>query len=390
MPVPSVVTGPHDPLHCTHMPAPPPPAPPLCTSADELTRATALLVDADLLALDTEFMRTNTYAPLLCLVQIASRQQLFCVDELAEFDSQLLWQAIVNRRPLCVLHAAKQDLEVIRLSHGLMLPTLFDTQIAAGLAGHAPQIGYGKLVSSMLGIELDKAHTRADWSRRPLNEGLLRYAAEDVLYLPELYDRLKAQLEEQGRLDWAIEDSLALLDPALYETRPEDAWQRLSGLSLLPAAAQQRARRLAAWRESRAISSNRPRQWILSDRTILDIARSAPADSTALAACEEMPPAVVRRHSEALLAEIALAAEDDLAAAQGSLIVQQEALDQGEYRRLAKLVAEIAAGLGIAPEILATRRDISALMRGERSLRILRGWRQAIVGEPLLAALPAA
>jgi len=367
------------------MPAPPPslPAsPPLITDHVHLEQACATLRQSPLLALDTEFMRVSTYSPQLCLSQVATRGEVWCVDELAAFDCEPLWQAIAASRALCVLHAAKQDLEVIRVRHRIMLPSLFDTQVAAALVGHPPQIGYGNLVRAVLGIELDKAHTRADWSRRPLASELLRYAAEDVIHLPALHDALTDALRTAGRLDWALEDSSALLDPALYDVRPEEAWRRLAGLPGLPPEAQVRARRLAAWREALAASRNRPRQWILSDRSILDIARRAPEQLSALAECEEVAAGTVRHQGQAILAELAAAGSDD-----GIAPVQPDVTDQAEVKRLSRVVAGIATGLGIAPELLATRRDLVALLRGEQDGRPFSGWRRQVVGDALLAAL---
>jgi ribonuclease D len=367
------------------MPAPPPlPTAnlPLISNAAQLDEACAALGEAPLLALDTEFMRTNTYAPQLCLSQVATRSEVWCVDELASFDSEPLWQSIAASGALCVLHAAKQDLEVIRIRHRIMLPSLFDTQVAAALVGHPPQVGYGNLVKAVLGIELDKAHTRADWARRPLGSELLRYAAEDVIHLPDLHDALAGALSAAGRLDWALEDSRALLDPALYEVRPDEAWRRLAGLPFLAPEAQVRARRLAAWRETLAASRDRPRQWILSDKSILDIARRAPESLAALADCEEIAPGTVRHKGQAILAELAAAGSDD-----GIPPLTPDPPDQAEVKRLAKVVSGIAAELGIAPELLATRRDLIALLRGERAGRPLAGWRREVVGDALVSAL---
>lgn len=367
------------------MPAPPsaPPAThPLVTDPARLDQARAAVLASPLLALDTEFMRTNTYSAQLCLAQVGTRGEVWCVDELAGFDTEPLWQSIAASGALCVLHAAKQDLEVIRVRHRIMLPSLFDTQVAAALVGHPPQAGYGNLVKAVLGIELDKAHTRADWSRRPLDSELLRYAAEDVIHLPDLHDALVEALESAGRLDWALEDSRALLDPALYEVRPDEAWRRLAGLAFLAPEAQVRARRLAAWRESLAAARNRPRQWMLSDKSILDIARQAPDSLAALAACEEVAPGTVRNQGQAILAEVAAAGSDD-----GIPPLVPDPPDQAEVKRLAKVVAAIAADLGIAPELLATRRDLIALLRGERDGRPLSGWRREVVGDALVAAL---
>ena len=184
-----------------------------------------------------------------------------------------------------------------------------------------------------------------------------------------------------------VEDSARLVDPALYRNDPDGAWRRLSGLPRMPVAVQLRARRLARWREENAIRADRPRQWIISDRALLDIAQRNPRDETALANCEDLPAGVVRRQGGALLAELAAAAAELADGTDLSQELRPELIDQAEIKRLAKVVDEVAKMLNVAPEILATRKDLSALIRGERELRPLSGWRQSVIGEPLLAAL---
>jgi ribonuclease D len=340
------------------------------------------------LALDTEFARTDTYRPKLCLVQIGAPAGVFCVDMLAGLDPAPLWHAVAAPAVVKILHAAKQDIEVLWLTFAAFPAPVFDTQIAAGLLGHPPQAGYAALVETELGIRLDKTQTRTDWSRRPLSAAQIEYAANDVAHLPALASRLNLRLAAAGRLEWAREDSVALLDPALYALRPENAWERLPGISYQPVALQARARRLAAWRERRADQVDRPRQWILGDQTLMALAAANPADTTALAASGLLGPGVIRNSGAAILAELRQA-DADLAA--GRLQITQQArpapLDNGRVRRLGAVVQKAAGELGIAQEILATRADLAALLRGSRDVRPLRGWRRIVIGERLLAAL---
>lgn len=366
----------------------PVPDPVLVDQPGAVARAVAAAADAPLIALDTEFVRTTQFAPRLCLVQFAAGAEVFCIDELAGLELAPLWDALLADG-LRILHAAKQDLEVIYLRYGRLPARIFDTQIAAALTGHPAQVGYAGLVQALLGIEVDKTHTRADWSLRPLAPALIAYGASDVLHLPEVYARLRERLEALGRYAWVEEDSARLIDPALYAAAPELAWRRLGVIPQLPVPAQLRARRLARLREELAIRSDRPRQWILTDRALLDIAMKAPADAVALAACDDVAPGFARRQAARVLAEIEAAAAEFAA---GTDLVQEprpEAIDPGLLKRLSRVTEACGRELGIAPELLATRRDLTAMVRGEDGARPLQGWRRDVIGVRLQDALRA-
>ncbi len=354
----------------------------------DLDAACAFIGHPEELPVDTEFARTDTYRPKLCLIQASARSRAFCVDMLAGLDAGALWDTMVSIGTLKLLHAAKQDLEVLLLTFGALPGPIFDTQIAAALLGYPPQVGYAALVEAELGVRLDKTQTRTDWSRRPLTPAQIEYAANDVAHLAELAGGLRTRLAQQGRADWALEDSAALLDPSLYGLRPEDAWQRLSGVDYQPIEVQARARRLAAWRELTADRANRPRQWILTDQALTTLAARNPADIAGIEALAVLTPGALRNSGKALLAELRQA-DADLAAGEPAFAQRSRPapLDNGDLKRLGAIVQQAAAGLGIAPEILATRADLAALLRGARELRPLRGWRREIVGEALLAAI---
>ncbi|MBW7930118.1 MAG: ribonuclease D [Gammaproteobacteria bacterium] len=358
-------------------------------TAAGLDDACAAIERSTSLALDTEFARTDTFRSRLCLIQVGTGTGIHCIDALADIDLPMLWRLIAAAEREKILHAAKQDIEVLLQSFGTTPAPLFDTQIAAGLLGHPPQAGYASLVAAELGIQLDKTQTRTDWSRRPLSPAQMAYAANDVAWLPALAMRLRARLRETGRETWVEEDSRALLDPALYSLRPEQAWERLGRLEYQPVPVQARARQLAAWREQRADKANRPRQWILSDQLLMALATTNPRNQAALAALGL--PAGLLRHSGATLLEELARADAALAAGELAHLGQQlrpTADDNGQLKQLAAVARKVADGLGLAVEILATRGELGALLHGERELRVLRGWRRAVIGEPLLAALP--
>lgn len=369
------------------MPTPEPPFR-LIGRQDDLDACCARLETLPVLPLDTEFARTDTYRPRLCLIQIATPEVMFCIDTLAGLDLGPLGEALYASRSLKIMHAAKQDLEVLNLRFGSLPGPLFDTQIAAGLLGHPPQAGYAALVEAELGVRLDKSQTRTDWSHRPLTPAQLTYAADDVAWLLPLAEKLRARLQSLGRIEWAEADSAALLDPALYAVQPERAWERLSGIERQPPTVQARARRLAAWRERRADQSNRPRQWILADQALMALATAGPADLAGMEALGLLPPGLLRNSGAALLAELRAAEQ---ALTDGSIVLEQKPrptpTDNGEVKRLAGIVQQKAGELGVAAELLATRTELSALLRGSTAVRSLQGWRRAVIGEALLGAL---
>ncbi|MEX2126609.1 MAG: ribonuclease D [Woeseia sp.] len=337
------------------------------------------------IGLDTEFMRETTYFPQLCLVQIAAEQCIFCADPLANGDLANFWDALV--RPAWVVHSGRQDVEVLFLASGLMPERIFDTQIAAALLGHAPQLGYAALVSELFGVELAKSHTRADWSRRPLAEELLHYAAEDVEYLLPAYDLLAARLAKEGRLSWAEEDSQDLLDRNLYAPDPKDAVQRLKGARYLRGRPRRAAEKLAAWREQEALRLDRPRQWILKDSVLLELAAADPEGDAALARTADLPPKTVRRAGRELLGILAGARADARAPDDYQPPPRPDEAEKKLLKPMLALVAGAAEKLGVQPEVLASRKDLTAALHGERNVRAFRGWRRELVGEKLLSLL---
>jgi ribonuclease D len=346
------------------------------------------LTGKTVIAIDTEFVRTDTYFPRLCLIQAAAGSDLACVDVLADLDTGPLRQFLTSGDSLKVFHAAKQDLEAFYSAYGDLPAPIIDTQIAAALIGRQAQIGYGNLVEDILGIKLAKGQTRTDWSRRPLTAAQMEYAADDVRYLPELLEKLRESLESSGRYDWTLEDSAALVDPKLYVWPPDEAWQRMPGIAFMPPPPQARARRLAAWRERRARDSNRPRGWILADKVLIAIADANPPDEAALGDLPGLPAGVHRKQGRAILGEIHRANED---LENGRIEINQVRKpappDPKALKRLAGIVGDKASELDVAPELLSTRRDLAALLRGEQDVRALAGWRRSIIGEALLQAL---
>jgi ribonuclease D len=337
------------------------------------------------IGLDTEFMRERTYFARLCLLQLSLGSQCVCVDTLALPDLQGLQAAMGDRRTIKVLHAARQDLEVLAPATGPVVG-LFDTQVAAALIGLPAQVGYADLVHQLLGQTLHKGETRTDWSRRPLTQAQLEYALDDVRHLLPLREGLSERLRALGRWTW-FEEEMAQLDSAgPFVTDPEEAWRRIKGIHELDEGRLRLARALAAWRERRAISADRPRSWILPDQALRDMILHVPRTPEQLTRIEELPEGIRTNSGQELLAVIA-----DL-----QLPVQlpplprrqrREPADNDLVRKLSQVTQQAGRELGIAPEILATRRELERLVAGARDGAPMSGWRQAVIGNRLLQAL---
>ncbi len=328
------------------------------------------LRDAPWLGLDTEFERSRTFYAELCLVQIAAPGVLACIDPFAVESLAPLIDVLALGTATKQLHAARQDLEVLYQVDGRLPVSLLDTQIAAGLAGFADNIGYADLVQQLLGIALDKSQTRTDWRQRPLTSAQLEYAAADVLHLAPITALLDDKLASLGRSAWLREDCRALLAPENYQQAPATAWQRLRGLSNLALEAQARAVALAAWRETTARSRNLPRGWVLKDDELLALASKVPANAPELAA-RLANNGNVRRHAEAILDILHAARAADAPRAARRLT----SAGRAELKRLSARAQDIAQRLGIAPSILVTRRELEVLVCGETPPRLRDGWR---------------
>jgi ribonuclease D len=335
-------------------------------------------------ALDTEFVREKTYYPKLCLIQVATPDVIACIDALALKSLSPLINILYGSGTTKVFHAAYQDLEILFYLCGRIPRPIFDTQLAASLLGYGDQIGYASLVKETLGTTLDKAHTRTDWSIRPLNPLQLRYAADDVRYLRQLYLDFSSRLIELNRLQWLYEDTEHLFNENVFKGSLDDAWKRVRGANRLTPKQLSVLHALAAWREHRAMKSNRPRRWILSDVTLLNLARHAPADLASLATIQGMPQKFCKRHGDSLVDAIRVASNTPrdcwpVAYSRRASSSKQEALAE----QMMAVVRQQAEDLNISPNTLAGRTQLLKLAMGERDLSAMKGWRFEIIGKPL-------
>ncbi|MBS0387797.1 MAG: ribonuclease D [Proteobacteria bacterium] len=336
------------------------------------------------LGLDTEFMRERTYYAQLCLLQLGTDGLAVCVDPLALPSLDSLRPLFAAPAPLKILHAARQDLEVLEPIAGT-LRNVFDTQVAAALVGFPAQVGYADLVREILGVELHKSQTRTDWSRRPLSAAQLDYALDDVRHLPPLHARLSERLEQRGRRSW-FDEEMAGIGGESFAIDPEQAWLRIKTFADLDPDRQRLAQQLAAWRELRAMSADRPRGWILPDAALRDIVLQVPRSAAALERIRELPEGI-RANSGAQLLELISAAAVPTPAAPLPQRRRPDPQQLEQVARLADTTRRVAAALNLAPEILATRRELEQLARGNQDGALLRGWRREVIGLELLNAL---
>jgi len=357
-------------------------------TAPDLARYCARLAAADWMALDTEFLREKTYYPKLCLLQIATPDSVACIDPLALDDLDPILDLIFDTGITKVMHSARQDMEIFYHLRGAAPANVFDTQIAALLLGYPDQIGYGNLVREVLDVSLDKLHTRADWSVRPLTRDQIDYAADDVIYLVDVYRNLHARLAERGRLEWLDEDFASLSSDALYRNPPEDAWLRVKGGNRLKGAALAVLQALAAWRESLAQQRNRPRGWILRDDALVEIARHRPASLEELGRIRGLQEAFIRHSGEQVTALVAAAARQPPApfpdaGSRLRLTPEQDAL----VDVMSAVVRISGTEHALNPAVLATRKQLERLVSGDTGVDVLHGWRRKLVGERLQALL---
>ena len=357
-------------------------------SPEELDELCRQLSHSPWIALDTEFMREKTYYPRLCLIQLATTDLVACIDPLSIRDLSPLLDVIYDRSITIVMHAARQDLEIFYHLRGTLPAPVFDTQIAALLLGFPDQTGYGNLVRGILGKNLEKLHTRADWSARPLTRDQIRYAADDVIYLVAIYQHLVDRLNALGRADWLSEDFENLVDPALYDNPPELAWLKVRGSNRLKGPSLSILQSLAHWREETAQREDRPRGWLLKDDVLIDIARHMPVTQQALGKIRGVHDGMLRKHGERLL-ELILAAKDrqPVPFPGSEQRIRLTPVQDAMVDVMMALVRISGAENSLNPAVLASRKQLEELVVNGSDAAVMRGWRRKLVGDELQAML---
>ncbi|MCU1716261.1 ribonuclease D [Pseudomonas sp. 5P_3.1_Bac2] len=346
-------------------------------------------------AVDTEFMRVDTFYPIAGLLQVSDGTQVFLIDPLLIGDWTPFAALLQDRAVIKVLHACSEDLEVfLRLTGSLPAP-LFDTQLAAGYLNLGFSMGYSRLVQAVLDIELPKGETRSDWLQRPLSATQVSYAAEDVLHLAQVYDKLKQQLPEQ-KYQWVLEDGAELVSNMGRETDPQEAYREAKLAWKLSRQQLAVLRALCNWRECQARLRNQPRNRILREHSLWPLARSQPDNLVSLARIEDMHPKTVRQDGEFILQLIQQAAATPPADWPPALAEPLPLEASALLKKLRSVGQREAERLGIVPELMLRKKTLEALLKtgypgGPYQLpESLRGWRRELMGQALLDCLAAA
>ena len=362
----------------------------LITTTDDLAAFCKPLANAEFIAVDTEFMRENTFWPELCLIQVADRDHAAAIDPMAPgIDLGPLLNLLVdNEDMLKVFHAGGQDVEIIFNLTGKTPHPIFDTQIGQMALGQAEQVGYSNLVEAWIGLQLDKGARFTDWSRRPLDKRQIDYAIGDVTHLSAIFPRMLDRLRHTGRGQWLDQEMERLGDPASYLNVPDLAWTRIRAPSRRPEVLG-RLKALAAWREREAQGKNLPRGRIVKDETLADIAGHPPKTQADLARVRGLSPSWAQNEIGARLMAAIDAAEllpegempprDDRKPGLG----KEGALIADLLKLLLKIRSRDA---DVAPRLIARADELEALAAGIRDgLAMLDGWRYDVFGKDALA-----
>ncbi|MGH7072714.1 MAG: ribonuclease D [Stellaceae bacterium] len=359
----------------------------LITENGALAAFCGRLAGAEFVTVDTEFMREKTYWPVLCLVQVAGPDEAAAIDPLApDIDLAPLLALMADAAILKVFHAARQDIEIFFNLTGRVPAPLFDTQIAAMVCGFGESASYETLAGKLAGAQIDKSSRFTDWSHRPLSERQLHYALADVVPLRKVYERLVARLERTGRAGWVAEEMAALIDPSVYRADPAVAWRRLK-----PRTTNRRTlalvQELAAWRELSAQARNIPRNRLVRDEAILEIASHPPKETDDLTRIRAFGRGMAESRLGGEILEVVARAralsEESLPELPAQRNVAPGLAPLIELLRvLLKLCADEA---GVAPRLIADSDDLAAIAADDAApVRALTGWRAELFGHDAL------
>jgi ribonuclease D len=358
----------------------------LITTTAALDDACRQLAELPFVTVDTEFMRETTYYSKLCLIQMAGPgSDGVLVDPLAaEIDLAPFYALMADERVIKVFHSARQDLEIVWTQGGIIPTPLFDTQIAAMVCGYGDSVSYEQLANDLAKARIDKSSRFTDWSRRPLTDAQISYALSDVTHLVAVYEALRDELERTGRTAWLEDEMKVLTSPETYRNDPDRAWMRLAGRMRKPREIAV-LMEVAAWREREAQSRDVPRNRVLKDEAVIDLAVSAPRDTESLGRLRSIPNGFERSRSAA---DILAAVETGLARDPTNVPVPARSRQRagGAVVELLKvLLKAVAEEERVAPKVIATVEDLEAIAeRNDADVAALSGWRRTLFGEKAL------
>ena len=337
-----------------------------------------------LVAMDTEFIRERTYYPQLALVQLAVPGEVLLVDPLAPGMAAVLAGFLEDSSIIKLMHSASEDLQALLRGCGAVPSPVFDTQVAAALAGMGSGLSYLKLVEQVTGVTLEKGETRSDWLRRPLSDSQLKYAADDVLHLHAVHEVVEPKLRALGRLDWLQADSERAVRNARLDVDDPNPHLAVRSAQTLDAPGQARLRRLLTWRDAEARRSDRPKSWVLDNELAVQLSRRPFDDYHRFSAVMDANPKAPRKARRELWELVsAPIADDEL---EIPLNRSGEGLDKEKLKRMQEAVAALATSLDMPEGLLCSRKHLEALLEGRGWPDALEGWRRSLL-EPVLTPL---
>ncbi|PCH45638.1 MAG: ribonuclease D [Hyphomicrobiales bacterium] len=359
----------------------------IITTTEALAESCAEFAKHDFVTVDTEFLRESTFWPILCLIQVAGPDDAVIIDPMADgIDLAPFFKLMADISVMKVFHAARQDVEIIYNLGNLLPDPIFDSQVAAMVCGYGDSIAYNMLVSKIVGAQIDKSSRFTDWARRPLTEKQLDYALADVTHLRDVYLSLKAQLEEQGRSHWVLEEMKVLTNPQTYDMPVELAWRRLKMRVRKPIdlAIMQK---VAEWRESEARNRDVPRGRVIKDDAIYEIAQQHPKDINALSRLRGLPRGFEKsRYATGLLEAV----QAGLAIPKDELPVvprpSRSPEGTGAATELLKVLLKVVAEQhGVAGKVIATVDELEKIAADDDAdVPALQGWRRELFGKQAL------
>tara|TARA_B100000768_G_scaffold59606_1_gene57615 strand:+ start:447 stop:1565 length:1119 start_codon:yes stop_codon:yes gene_type:complete len=349
---------------------------------DKLEALCARLSVEPVIALDTEFMRTDTFHPKLALIQLSDGHDCWLIDVLRIDTYTPLRALLEDSQRVVILHACAEDVEVLEHALAISLGNIFDTQIAAGIVNIGYSMGYARLLERLMGVQLDKQQTRSNWMARPLSSEQLRYAGDDVIYLHRMQTMLNEQLDRLDRWSWLDAETQAVIDMVAGRKNVEDYYQRVKGAHRLSADSLRLLRRLCIWREAQARELDRPRGHILKDPVLLELAVSQPKNKAHLSAVEGFYSRDIARYGDSIISEI-VAANDD-----PQLAMLPQPLSRAantELKAVRTALSEVARAEDIPVEYLASKKELESVLRSIENgapawpQRLCESWRARLV-----------
>jgi ribonuclease D len=363
----------------------------LVRSSEQLGIVLSAVREAGRMGIDTEFLREKTYRARLCLVQVSVPEAIYLIDPLEDVDLTPLAELLGDPEIEVIVHAGKQDFELLHERFGFVPKNVLDVQLAAGFVGLPASLAYGALVSNLLNVTLQKGEAYSDWCKRPLTSSQLTYAADDVRYLLPLAEVLENKLAKMGRSSWVREEMKSYEREDAYGVDEEEAWRRVTGRGTLSPRQSAVLREVAKWREQAASRRDIPRGWLVKDPTLVEIARRSPSSAQALKGIRGINPKEAERSAEAIIDAI-----------ERGKTAQPVETPKAPPKR-AQIRARMLVGLAdavvrtrcdaadMATELVATRGELEAVLThfAAGSLepedhRLLRGWRRELAGDAVL------